>query len=124
MMSENDKYVLRETKKGIKLIYVSAGLRTIRGRVMKWKKVVVNHFISKYQIDVNDISYNVGSRISVLIRVLHKVNNKGIAFRIADIIYNMGIEEVAFWSWKINEKKNDAVNSFLVMYKNDLKYII
>ena len=122
MMSENDKYVLRETKKGIELIYVSAGLRTIRGRAMKWKKAVVNHFISKYQIDVNNISYNVGSRISVLIRVLHKVNNKGIAFRIADIIYNMGIEEVTFW--KINEKKNDAVNSFLVMYKNDLKYII
>jgi len=123
---ENDRYILSETKNAISLIYEDKknDIKIIRGKVMKWKRSVINYLTSKYEIDKENItSYNVGSRISVLIRILPKINNKGVAYKIADLIYNMGIEEVAFWSWKINEKKNDAIKSFLVMYKNDLKYI-
>jgi len=122
---ENDRYILKETKNGIELIYEdkSNDIKIIRGKAMKWKKSVINYLANKYKIDKENItSYNIGARLSVLIRILPKINNKNIAYKIADLIYNMGIEEVAFWSWKINEKKNNAIRSFLVMYKDDLKF--
>ena len=122
---ENDRYILKETKNGISLVYEDKNndVRIIRGKAMKWKKSVIIYLANKYKIDKENItSYNIGARLSVLIRILPKVNNKSVAYKIADLIYSMGIEEVAFWSWKINEKKNDAIRSFLVMYKNDLKF--
>jgi len=121
---QNDRYILKETKNGIELIYEDKNndLKIIRGKAMKWKKSVINYLANKYKIDRENItSYNIGARFSVLIRILPKINNKGVAYKIADLIYNMGIEEVAFWSWKINEKKSNAIRSFLVMYKDDLK---
>jgi len=121
---ENDRYILKEIKNGIELIYEDKNndVKIIRGKAIKWKKSVINYLANKYKIDKENItSYNIGARLSVLIRILPKINNKTIAYKIADLIYYMGIEEVAFWSWKINEKKNNAIKSFLVMYKDDLK---
>jgi len=117
---ENDLYLLSETKNAISLIYEDrsriAKLRIVRGRVYKWKKSVIKYLAKKLKVDGEIRSYNIGSRISVLIRILPEVDNKSDAYKIADLIYMMGVEEVAFWSWKINERKKDAIRSFLVMY--------
>jgi hypothetical protein len=117
---ENDLYLLSETKNAISLIYEDRSgitkLRIVRGRVYKWKKSVIKYLAKKLKVDGEIRSYNIGSRISVLIRILPEVDNKRDAYKIADLIYMMGVEEVAFWSWKINERKKDAIRSFLVMY--------
>jgi hypothetical protein len=117
---ENDLYLLSETKNAISLVYEDRSgvtkLRIVRGRVYKWKKSVIKYLAKKLKVDREIRSYNIGSRISVLIRILPEVDNKSDAYKIADLIYMMGVEEVAFWSWKINERKKDAIRSFLVMY--------
>jgi|GEM_PF-1686495 len=117
---ENDLYLLSETKNAISLIYEDRSritkLRIVRGRVYKWKKSIIKYLAKKLKVDGEIRSYNIGSRISVLIRILPEVDNKRDAYKIADLIYMMGVEEVAFWSWKINERKKDAIRSFLVMY--------
>lgn len=117
---ENDLYLLSETKNAISLIYEDRSritkLRIVRGRVYKWKKSIIKYLSKKLKVDGEIRSYNIGSRISVLIRILPEVDNKRDAYKIADLIYMMGVEEVAFWSWKINERKKDAIRSFLVMY--------
>jgi len=117
---ENDLYLLSETKNAISLIYEDRSgaikLRMVRGRVYKWKKSVIKYLSENLKVNGEIRSYNIGSRISVLIRILPDVDNRRDAYKIADLIYMMGVEEVAFWSWKINERKKDAVRSFLVMY--------
>jgi len=117
---ESDLYLLSETKNAISLIYEDRSritqLRIVRGRVYKWKKSIIKYLAKKLKVDGEIRSYNIGSRISVLIRILPEVDNKSDAYKIADLIYMMGVEEVAFWSWKINERKKDAIRSFLVMY--------
>jgi len=117
---ENDLYLLSETKNAISLIYEDRSritkLRIVRGRVYKWKKSIIKYLSKKLKVDGEIRSYYIGSRISVLIRILPEIDNKSDAYKIADLIYMMGIEEVAFWSWKINERKKDAIRSFLVMY--------
>lgn len=117
---ENDLYLLSETKNAISLIYEDRSritkLRIVRGRVYKWKKSIIKYLAKKLKVDGEIRSYYIGSRISVLIRILPEIDNKSDAYKIADLIYMMGIEEVAFWSWKINERKKDAIRSFLVMY--------
>jgi hypothetical protein len=119
---ENDLYVVKDTGNSVSLLYEyrlqgRVYYRAVRGRVYGWKKSVFLDLVSRLKAQREVRDYNTGSRLSVFIRVLPEINDVREAHKALDIVAEMGLEEAAFWVWKLNVHKKDAARAFKVMYR-------
>ncbi|AWR99357.2 hypothetical protein [Metallosphaera hakonensis] len=122
---QNEVYVIKESSNGVlKLIYEyktdgKVQLRLIRARASGWKKSVVLWFLSEIGVEKDKPIYdfNNGGRISAFMSILPYIYTVNGAKRTGEVLKDMGIEEVAFWRWKLNQLKLDAVMAFKRMYK-------
>ena len=119
---ENDLYVVKDSASSVSLLYEyrlqgRVYYRAVRGRVYGWKKSVFLDLVSRLKAQREVRDYNTGSRLSVFIRVLPEINDVREAHKALDIIATMGLEEAAFWVWKLNVHKKDAARAFKAMYR-------
>lgn len=122
---QNEVYTIKEFRNGVlKLIYEykidgKVQLRLIRAKASGWKKNAVLWFLSEIGVEKDRPIYdfNNGGRISVFMSILPYIYTVDGAKRSGAVLKVMGIEEVAFWRWKLNQLKLDAVMAFKRMYK-------
>jgi len=119
---ENDLYVVKDTGNSVSLLYEyrlqgRVYYRAVRGRVYGWKKSVFLDLVNRLKAQREVRDYNTGSRLSVFIRVLPEINDVREAHKALDIVAEMGLEEAAFWVWKLNVHKKDAARAFKAMYR-------
>ncbi|MDP7982664.1 MAG: hypothetical protein ACP5RJ_07845 [Conexivisphaera sp.] len=119
---QNDLYVIRESRGGVITLLWEYRLdgevryRMPRGRVSGWRRAVFKYLARKLEVGDEVWGYDRGSRLSVLIRILPEIRDVGDAYRAADIIADAGLEEVAFWGWKLNELGRRAAKAWKAMY--------
>jgi len=119
---ENDLYLVKDGGGHVSLLYEyrlqgRVYYRAVRGRVYGWRRSVFLDLVKKLGAQGEVRDYNTGSRLSVFIRVLPEINDVREAHKALDIIAEMGLEEAAFWVWKLNVHKKDAVRAFKAMYR-------
>ena len=119
---ENDLYLVKDSGSCVSLLYEyrlqgRVYYRAVRGRVYGWKKSVFLDLLSRLKAQREVRDYNTGSRLSVFIRVLPEINDVREAHKALDIVAEMGLEEAAFWVWKLNVHKKDAARAFKAMYR-------
>ncbi|PSO03760.1 hypothetical protein B9Q04_19875 [Candidatus Marsarchaeota G2 archaeon BE_D] len=119
---ENDLYVVKDSASSVSLLYEyrlqgRVYYRAVRGRVYGWKKSVFLDLVNRLKAQREVRDYNTGSRLSVFIRVLPEINDVREAHKALDIVAEMGLEEAAFWVWKLNVHKKDAARAFKAMYR-------
>jgi len=119
---ENDLYVVKDSASSVSLLYEyrlqgRVYYRAVRGRVYGWKKSVFLDLVNRLKAQREVRDYNTGARLSTFIRVLPEINDVREAHKALDIVAEMGLEEAAFWVWKLNVHKKDAARAFKAMYR-------
>jgi hypothetical protein len=119
---KNDVYRIRESSKGVLTLVYEYKLegrvyyRAYRGRVSGWRRNAFRYLAQKLGVKQEIWDYNTGARLSVFIRLLPKIATPSGAYSTADTLANMGLEEVSFWGWKLNQMGRQASKAFKAMY--------
>ncbi|MGC8696452.1 MAG: hypothetical protein ACP5UD_08625 [Conexivisphaera sp.] len=94
-----------------------AQYRDLRGRVYGWRRAAFNQLLMRLNVSREVRAFNAGSRLSIFIRVLPQIGDVRDAYRALDVVATMGIEEAAFWVWKLNAAREYAARAFKAMYR-------
>lgn len=118
---KNDVFVVKDTGEVVSLIYKyrenGVDYFSIRkGSVKGWRRKVFLYGVEEFKAKREETEYLPGVRMSILIRTLPTIRNKTDAFEMVGIVKDMAIEELSFWTWKLNQLGRDAAKAIKVMY--------
>jgi len=118
---QNDVFVVKDAGDVISLVYKYRENGTDyysdrRGSVRGWRRRVFLHGMEAFGAKKEEREFIPGVKMSILIRTLPVMRNRSDAFELVDIINGMAIEELSFWTWKLNQLGRDAARAIKAMY--------
>jgi hypothetical protein len=118
---QNDVYIVKDCKKFVSLYYKyrERGVDYYsqrKGSVGGWRRNVFMYGMKVFRARSEEVEYLPGVRMSILIRTLPLVRNRSDAFDLVDIVNEMQIEELSFWTWKLNVKRSEAAKAIKALY--------
>ena len=118
---QNEVYVIKKNDKGwVFLEYEYRDKVTIYkktdGKVKGWRRSMFNKFAEDLKVHGETRSFVLSAKLKIYIMVLPKMKNSTEAIRLADLINDLGVEELAFWNWKLHVSRKNAVKAFRSLY--------
>ena len=119
---QNEAYVIKDNGKGwVFLNYKYRDKKVIYkktvGKVTDWRRDIFLQFAKEFKVSNETRKFVTSARLKVFIAVLPTVKDVRDALRLKDIVMELGVEELAFWNWKITVTRKNTVRSFRAMYE-------